>query len=156
MRYDVAELPVLSSVIVPDVTALAVSFRLNSEGETTVLKRTASNALMRPDPAWAIVLSCEPPIVVGIVVDDVSRMALSTSGSIAPFCEMKRAATPEMNGVAIDVPEMTVYEPLATGQVDRMLPPGAAIDGLRKPSLVRPYVVKSETRPAVSLFAKLK
>lgn len=32
-----------------------------------------------------------------------------------------------MNGVAIEVPDKTAYDPSGTGKVDKMLPPGAAI-----------------------------
>lgn len=55
-----------------------------------------------------------------------------------PLTAKRRAELPARNGVAMDVPDSIPNAPSGTGNVDNMLPPGAARAGLKKKSFDGP------------------
>ncbi len=111
-----------------------------------------------PAPACDSVCSGSPSVkLLGTLWAVVSKSVLMLLPTAAdfPFTSNSNAELPAMKGVAMDVPERRANEPSGTGNVERMLPPGAATAGLKNISLDGPYEEKVEMSPPVGL-GKLK
>lgn len=128
----------------------AVSFRRSSPGETIVVAWIALNTFIKPAPCCETVCRGSPSVwLLGTrwaVVSNKVRAPFPTAAEL-PFTENKSALLAARKGVAIDVPDRIAKEPRGTGNVERMLPPGAAMAGLKNMSFVGPKEVKLEIRP---------
>ena len=136
----------------------AVSFVISSVGDTRTSACTALNASTRPAPCCVTVCSGSPSVwleATRCAVDSNRERATRPVCADVPWTSNSSADTPAMNGVAIDVPESTANVPSGTGNVERMLPPGAATAGLKKKSFVGPKLVKLEMSPPAA-SGKLK
>lgn len=129
---------------------LAVSFNNSSPGDTMTSVVNAWKAFTSPAPCCATVCNGSPSVWLlptSWAVVSNSVLAVVPTAGLLPFTPNRRAETPAMNGVAMDVPDRTAKLPSGTGNVEMMLPPGAATAGLKKRSFVGPIDVNEEMRP---------
>src|SRR4051812_47765444 len=79
------------------------------------------------------------------------RMSRTFEACSFGFASSNNATAPATCGDAIEVPLSTAYVPSARGKVERMLPPGAPISGLRLRSAASPQDENEEMRPPSAL-----
>src|SRR5215468_12647065 len=79
------------------------------------------------------------------------RRACTSAGRVWGWASRNSATAPATWGDDIDVPLRTPYPPCSSGNVDRTVPPGAPMSGLKLRSGAGPYDEKLEIRLPVGL-----